>query len=80
MSSGEAENRPRDPSLSLEQYRRVIEEAGEGIWIIDAETRTLYVNASMGRMLGYRPEQMLGRSAYEFLFDEDRDAGVKAFA
>jgi PAS domain S-box-containing protein len=66
--------------MSLEQYHRVVEEADEGFWIIDSEAVILYVNRSLARMLGSDPEDVLGRSAYEFLFDEDREAGGRAFA
>jgi PAS domain S-box-containing protein len=74
-------DRPRNPPpMSLEQYHRVVEEADEGFWIIDSEAVILYVNRSLARMLGSDPEDVLGRSAYEFLFDEDREAGGRAFA
>jgi PAS domain S-box-containing protein len=52
---------------SEERYRRIVELADEGIWAIDAQTRTTYVNPRMAAMLGYSVEEMLGRSAYEFV-------------
>jgi len=35
---------------SEEKYRNLIETATEGIWILDAEARTTYVNEKMAEM------------------------------
>ncbi|WP_410508800.1 PAS domain S-box protein [Methanosarcina hadiensis] len=51
---------------SEEKYRNVVETANEGIWIIDAEYRTVYVNKKMTEMLGYTQDEMIGRSAWDF--------------
>ena len=56
---------------SEEQYRRIVETSNEGIWLIDAETRTTYVNSQMAQMLGYSIEEMLGRSVLEFIYEAD---------
>jgi PAS domain S-box-containing protein len=44
-----------------------VETAGEGIWVLDRENRVIFVNPQMARMLGYSPEEILGRFAYEFV-------------
>jgi len=54
-------------------YRRIVELAGEGIWAIDDEERTVFVNPQMAQMLGYEIEEMLGRVVTDFLFAEDLD-------
>ena len=51
---------------SEERHRKLIETAQEGIWQIDAEGRTSFVSEHMAEMLGYRPEEILGRPAVEF--------------
>ena len=56
---------------SEEKYRRIVETANEGIWEIDADTCTTFVNARMAEMLGYSAEEMLGRSSFDFVFPED---------
>ncbi len=55
---------------SEERYRRIVDTAEEGIWTIDAEQRTDFVNPKMARMLGYTIEEMMGRPLHEFM-DED---------
>ncbi|OQY56902.1 MAG: hypothetical protein B6247_02370 [Candidatus Parabeggiatoa sp. nov. 2] len=52
---------------SEERYRRIVETAQEGIWIIDAEAKTTFVNQRMADMLGYRIEEMPGRPMYDFM-------------
>jgi PAS domain S-box-containing protein len=52
---------------SEERLRNLIETANEGICTIDADDRVTFVNAKMAAMLGRTPEQMLGRSAFDFV-------------
>jgi len=52
---------------SQARYQQIVQTAAEGIWVLDARSRTTFVNATMARMLGYAPEELLGRSAEELL-------------
>jgi two-component system, cell cycle sensor histidine kinase and response regulator CckA len=52
---------------SEERYRRIVETAYEGVWILDAELRTTYANRRMVEMLGATPEAMPGRYLDDFL-------------
>jgi PAS domain S-box-containing protein len=54
------------------EYRRIVELSMEGLWTIDAADRTSYVNPRMAGMLGYAPEEMLGRSLFDFTDDDGR--------
>jgi PAS domain S-box-containing protein len=54
---------------SEERYRRIVETSGEGIWVLDAEDKTAFVNGRMAEMLGYDPEEMSGVPLLSF-FDE----------
>jgi PAS domain S-box-containing protein len=53
------------------RYRRIVETTTEGIWEIDAQFQTTYVNRRMADLLGYTPEEMLGQPLHRFLFEED---------
>jgi|GEM_PF-4630110 len=55
---------------SERKYRQLVEMAQEGIWVIDKDAKTQYVNPSMARMLGYSPSEMLGRHLFDFMDDE----------
>ena len=62
------ELRRSDPE---ERYRRIIDTAEEGIWVLDEAYLTTFVNRRMAAMLLYEPEEMIGRRHDEFLFEED---------
>ena len=57
---------------SEEKYRNIVETANEGIWIIDAEARTTYVNEKMAEMLGCSQEGMIGRYVRDFTDEKGR--------
>ena len=54
-------------SKSEEKYRQIVETATEGIWMIDQEDKTSFVNEQMAQMLGYKVEEMNGKSLFEFI-------------
>jgi PAS domain S-box-containing protein len=56
---------------SEQRYRRLVDTASEGIWELDEQYATTLVNRRMAEMLGYEPQEMVGRKVREFLFEED---------
>jgi len=56
---------------SKDKYRRIVETANEGIWVLDEKLQTNFVNHQMARMLGYNTEEMMGQELVSFIFDED---------
>ncbi|HEY9847672.1 MAG TPA: PAS domain S-box protein, partial [Candidatus Caenarcaniphilales bacterium] len=72
-----AERRQAEAALreSEERYRRIIETAEEGVWLIDAENLTTFANGKMAEMLGYTVNEMLGRPLLSFM---DAEAQVVA--
>jgi PAS domain S-box-containing protein len=64
----------------LAWYQRIVETAQEGIWTIDAEARTSFVNPKMAAMLGYAPEEMLGRPLLDFMDAEWRTHAAERLA
>lgn len=60
-----------------EKYRQIVETAIEGIWIIDRNAQTTFVNRHICDMLGYTPQEMLGRHLFAFMDEEaQREAAV----
>lgn len=53
------------------QYRSIVETATEGVWLLGSDLLTIFVNARMSQMLGYSPEEMIGRPATDFMVVED---------
>ena len=53
------------------RYRRIVDTTNEGIWSMDEQGTTNFVNRRMAEMLGYAPEEMIGQSLFSFVFPED---------
>jgi len=52
---------------SQKDYRRLLESLQEGIWLIDQDSRTTFVNPRMAEMLGQTVDGMLGRPLFDFM-------------
>ena len=52
---------------SEQKYRLVVESLSEGIWVLDPDARTSFVNPRMAEMLGYAPEEIVGRPIHSFI-------------
>lgn len=57
---------------SEERFRRIVHSAEEGVWEIDAQSRTSFVNPRMASMLGYEIEDMLGQPLVAFMDQEGK--------
>jgi PAS domain S-box-containing protein len=49
------------------KYRLLIENLNEGVWQIDEDACTTFVNPRMAEMLGYTVDEMLGKHLFEFM-------------
>jgi len=58
-------------SKSEEKYRTIVETASEGIWYMDCDFRTVFVNSRMAEMLGYSVQEMMGQKVTNFMFAAD---------
>lgn len=59
------------------QYRNIIETAQEGIWMIDRDGVTSFVNKKLCEILGYAPEEILGKQLYDFMDPVQREDAVR---
>lgn len=57
---------------SEEHFRSLIESASDIISIVDLDGTILYESPAVERVLGYKPEEMVGRSVTDFTYPEDR--------
>jgi PAS domain S-box-containing protein len=56
---------------SERKYRRIVETANDGIWMLDGHLVTIFANQRLAELLGYTVAEMDGRSLFDFLFEED---------
>ncbi|WNG57019.1 PAS domain S-box protein [Archangium gephyra] len=59
------------------RFQLMLETAQEGVWMIDADRRTTYVNQYVASLLGYAPEEILGRHLFEFVYQQELDRTVR---
>ncbi|MEB3338136.1 MAG: PAS domain S-box protein, partial [Leptolyngbyaceae bacterium] len=66
----------KQAELALQQsearYRNIIETTLEGVWMLDAEGKTTFVNQRMASMLGYTEVEMLGTALIDFVALEEQ--------
>jgi PAS domain S-box-containing protein len=54
------------------KYRTILETTSEGCWILNPELETIEVNESFCKMLGYHRDEILGKTPFDFVDDENR--------
>lgn len=52
---------------SEKKFRQIVETSQEGIWVIDENHRTTFVNKKMQEMLEYTQEEMMGKEISSFM-------------
>lgn len=70
---------------SEERFRQVAESAGEFIWEVDADGLYLYASQAVEQILGYKPEEIVGKMYFYDLFtpetrEEMKTAAFEVFA
>jgi PAS domain S-box-containing protein len=62
---------------SLERFQALVENGSDAISLVNAEAQVLYASASTAKVLGYQPEELLGRNCLDLLHLQDRDPSVQ---
>ncbi|MBI5325473.1 MAG: response regulator [Ignavibacteriae bacterium] len=62
---------------SEEKYRMLLNTLQEGIWVVDNEENTTFVNEILPSMLGYTTREMMGKSLYYFMDDGWKEIAKK---
>ncbi len=65
---------------SEERFRALIQNALDIIMVTDADGTIRYMSPSVERMLGYRPEEMLGTNTADYVHPDDLEKGFKELA
>lgn len=61
-----------------QRYRQIVETAQEGIWVIDENERTTFVNTKLCELLEYTPEEMIGKQISFFMDEEGKQLSSHA--
>lgn len=59
-------------AASERRFRALIENALDGVTVLDAMGKVVYVSPSVGRILGYSQDEAVGRTAVDYVHPADR--------
>ncbi len=78
------ETRRRQSDVALTRtsidFQRLVETAEEGVWTIDTQGKTTFVNRRMAEMLGYTSATMYGKPFTDFMKPARREAAIALLA
>ena len=66
-------------ALSEARYRALVEGSSDFIYVLDPDGNFSFANAEVGHLLGYSPDEIIGRHYTEFLIAEDTERVGRAF-
>jgi PAS domain S-box-containing protein len=67
-------------TASFQGFRSLVENSFDAISMIDPRGEILYGSASTARVLGYDPQELVGRNCLDLIHPEDRDHSRRALA
>ena len=77
---GDRTRATRALAVSDERYREILAKTPDGVWRLDAEHHTSYVNPRMASMLGYAPEEMIGHKLSDYMDSQQLEVAVAELA
>lgn len=76
-----AEKKAKEQQEQSENFfKSLISDSLDGIIIVDAEASITYAATSITNVLGYLPNEVIGKKCFEFVHPEDLPAALQAFA
>ena len=65
---------------SAKRFRALIEHAYDAVLLLDSDNSVLYVSPSVERILGYSPEEMVGRDRFDLFHPDELPDAKEKFA
>jgi PAS domain S-box-containing protein len=65
-------------AATLDGFRALIEKSPDAIFLVNAKTEIMYASPSTAKVLGYEPEELLGRNGLELVHPQDREQSSRA--
>ncbi|MBI2485738.1 MAG: PAS domain S-box protein [Deltaproteobacteria bacterium] len=72
-ASAELERKRAEEALkeSEEKFRNLVEQTNDWVWEIDRNGAFTYVNPKVYEIVGYEPEEILGKTTFDFMSSEE---------
>jgi PAS domain S-box-containing protein len=64
---------------SEQRFRYLITSIGDIVWEIDTQARFIYVSPQVETILGYKPDELIGHTPFEFLHPDTTPLNQKKF-
>lgn len=80
MMAGDVEERSRAERESEEKFRALVETINDWVWEVDENFVYTYVSPKVRSLLGYEPEEIIGRTPWELMQPEEAERVQKEFA
>src|SRR5215213_7698698 len=68
------------PTESEERFRALVQYASDIITILGVDGTVLYESPALERLLGYRPEELIGTNAFNYIHPDDVEQVLSVFA
>ncbi|HTA72235.1 MAG TPA: ATP-binding protein [Bryobacteraceae bacterium] len=65
-------------ATTLDGFRALIENSSDAIFLVNAKTEIMYASPSTAKVLGYQPEELVGRNGLELIHPQDREQSTQA--
>ncbi|MCL4694369.1 MAG: PAS domain S-box protein, partial [Candidatus Hydrogenedentes bacterium] len=72
-------NRQRVVEESEERHRAILDEMTDVIWVVDEQVRIRHITPSCSRVLGYAPDDLVGKIGLDFVHPDDHPVVKTAF-
>ncbi|MFA6665125.1 MAG: PAS domain S-box protein [Armatimonadota bacterium] len=69
----------KDLEASEAKYRQLVEDVADWVWEVDTLGRYTYSSPAVENILGYKPEETIGKPTFDFIIPEDRESYKEAF-
>jgi PAS domain S-box-containing protein len=64
-------------ATTLDGFRALIENSSDAIFLVNAKTEIMYASPSTAKVLGYQPEELLGRNGLDLVHPQDREDSTR---
>ncbi len=65
---------------SQKRFKALIEKGSDGIVLLDKQATILYAGPSTEHVFGYKPEEVVGRNSFEYIYSGDREYTMKVLS